>query len=94
MFKLFLKKRQCLFSSLIEELLWPSKDTLSIEIPIMVPDYALPDGSVTNAIPLEIIFCKRREMKNIINNFPHLKGFVGPIIPKLPINDSSNPNPT
>lgn len=68
----------------------PTKDTLFLEIPIIVPDYSLPDGSVTNQIPLEFFICKRRDMKNLLNDFPHLKGFVGQIHSKLPINSNEN----
>jgi|LauGreDrversion4_2_1035121.scaffolds.fasta_scaffold287698_2 hypothetical protein len=34
-----LKKRQCLFSTCVMEMIWAKKDLVHIEIPIKVPEY-------------------------------------------------------
>lgn len=39
LFKIELKKRQCLFSTCTMELIWPRKDMVTIEVPVRVPDY-------------------------------------------------------
>ena len=39
LFKIELKKRQCLFSTLTMELIWPKRDMVIIEAPIKVPEY-------------------------------------------------------
>lgn len=79
LFKLELKKRQDLFSTLTMELIWPKKDQVTIEIPIAVPEYQLSDGSSSNHIPCELIVCRKRDMKNIFTQFAYLKNVVGPV---------------
>jgi hypothetical protein len=64
------------------DLIWPSKDIVTIDIPIDVPSYSLPDGSTTNNIPLDIVICRKRDMKTIFSNLAYLKNFVSPIQPK------------
>jgi hypothetical protein len=61
------------------DLIWPSKDTVTIEIPIDVPEFTLSDGTSTTNIPLELILVRRRELKNIFSNFAYLKNFVSPV---------------
>ena len=61
------------------DLIWPTKDTVTIEMPIEVPEYTLSDGTTSNNIPIELVIVKKREMKNIFSNFAHLKKFVGAI---------------
>lgn len=79
MYKIDLKKRQCVFSTLTLELLWPKKDQVFIEIPIKVPEYYLSDGTSTTNIPLELIICKKRDMKTFFTTYPVLKSIVGPV---------------
>jgi hypothetical protein len=38
LFKLELKRRQCLFSTCTLELIWPRKDMVTIEVPIKLPE--------------------------------------------------------
>ena len=82
MFKIDLKRRQCLFTSLFLDLIWPSKDIVTIDIPIDVPEYGLPDGSSTSNIPLDLVICRKRDMKSLLANSTYLKNFVSPIQPK------------
>lgn len=49
-----------------------------IEIPISVSEYALSDGSSTTNIPLELVICKSRDIKNFHTNFPYIKSFIAP----------------
>jgi hypothetical protein len=91
MFKIELKHRQCLFTSFFIDLLWPSKDIVTVDIPISVPDYSLPDGSLTSHIPLELVICRKRDMKSMLTNTPNLKTFVSPIQPRhFKVDSSSN----
>lgn len=88
-----MKHRHCIFTSLCLDLLWPSKDTVVVEIPIAVPEYSLPDGSGTSHIPLELLIIRKRDMKTIMNNIAYLKNFVAPIQAKnFPVSDKSNDN--
>jgi hypothetical protein len=64
------------------DLIWPSKDTVTVEIPIAPAQYTLPDGTVTNEIPIEFFICKKREMKTLFTNLAYLKNFVAPVQPK------------
>ena len=82
MFKFELKHRQCLFTSLCMDLIWPSKDIVTIDIPIDIPSYSLPDGSSTTNIPLDLVICRKRDMKTLFSNLTYLKSFVSPILPK------------
>ena len=61
------------------ELIWPKKDQVFIEIPIKVPEYYLSDGTSTSHIPLELIICKKRDMKTFFTTYPILKSTVGPV---------------
>jgi len=78
-FKLELKKRQCLFSSTVWELVSPYRDSLIVEVPVQVTPFTLQDGTVSKALPVELMLVKRKEMKNTYTNLPYLKGFVAPI---------------
>jgi len=84
LFKVELKRRQCLFSMCTLELIWPRKDMVTIEIPIRVPDgSANPDGTVSKAsIPLEFMIVSKRNMKATLQQneqLSYLKNFVGPV---------------
>lgn len=74
------------------DLVWPSKDTVTVEIPIDVPEYTLSDGSTTNLIPLEFVLVKRRELKNIFSTFSYLKNFVSPVQAKNMKVEGNDPN--
>ena len=63
LFKIELKRRQCLFSTCTLELIWPRKDMVTIEVPIRVPEYALQDGQSSNSVPLEFMIVRKRNMK-------------------------------
>lgn len=78
MIKLQLKKRQDLFTSVCMDLIWPSKDTVTIEMPLDVPEYGLGDGTSTTSVPIELVIVRRRELKTIFETFPYLKNFVSP----------------
>lgn len=41
-------------------------------------EYQLPDGSTTNSIPVELVICRKRDMKSLFNNIAYLKNFVAP----------------
>lgn len=73
------------------DLIWPVKDTVSIEIPITVAEYGLPDGTATNTIPIEFLLLKRRDMKAVLNEREYLKKFVSPIKAKH-LNDEAGQN--
>jgi len=60
-------------------MIWPSKDTVTIEIPISPAEYGLPDGSSTAVIPIEFLIIKKRDLKKTLDNFEYLKKFVTPI---------------
>jgi len=74
------------------DLIWPSKDTVTIEVPIDAPEYTLSDGTSTNLIPLELVLVKRRELKNIFSSFAYLKNFVSPVQAKHMKVEGSDPN--
>lgn len=76
LFKIELKKRQCLFSTCTLEMIWPKKDLVHIEVPIRVPEYNTEAGPSTQ-IPLELLVCKKKEVKNYHQQFAYLKNFVG-----------------
>eukprot|EP00347_Sterkiella_histriomuscorum_P010296 403376849 len=78
LFKINLKKRHCLFTTVGMDIIWPSKDQVIVEIPISVPEYALSDGSSTTHVPLELVICRARDIKNFHTNFPYIKKFVAP----------------
>ena len=81
MFALFnveLKKRQCLFTTLTLDLIWPQKDILTIDIPIHMPDYQLSDGTKTSSQPVEFMICKKRDWKGVVGSLTYLKNFVAP----------------
>ena len=82
MFKIELKHRHCLFTTCCYDILWPGKDIVTVEIPINVPEYSLSDGTVTNNIPLDLIICRKRDMKNLFSAYTYMKNFVSPIQPK------------
>jgi len=82
LFKFDLKKRQCLFTTLGFELIWPKKDHVIIEIPISVSEYALSDGTMTTKIPVELVMCRTRDIKNYHTNFPYIKKFIAPLTAK------------
>lgn len=84
LFKYDLKKRQCFFSTCTLELIWPRKDMVTIEIPIRVPEYNLPEGGVSTHVPLEMMICRKRHMKALLQSeqFAYLKNFVGPVQPR------------
>ena len=63
LFKIELKRRQCLFSTCTLELIWPRKDMVTIEVPIRVSDYQNADGIATNSVPLEFMILKKKNMK-------------------------------
>jgi hypothetical protein len=79
-----------MFNTFSMELIWPKRDTVTIEVPIKVPEYMLSDGTVSDHIPLEFIICKKRDMKAMFSTFPYLKNCVGPVPLKnfKPLNDS------
>jgi hypothetical protein len=58
------------------EMISPAKDIINVDIPIDVKSYTLPDGSSTTSIPLELIICKKKDVKNVFSNFAYLKNFV------------------
>ena len=82
LFKIELERRFCIFSSTIGNLISPSYDMVTIEIPLNVKEYTLPDGTSTNAIPLEFAVCKKKNLKALFNNNPYMKNFISPIQPK------------
>lgn len=67
-FKLELKRRQDLFTSLCIDPFFPTKDRLIIDIPIV------PAGE--QSPPLEFVVVRRRDMKNLFTTYTHLKNFV------------------
>jgi hypothetical protein len=82
LFRIDLKKRQCLFSTLSLEMIWPKRDQVTIEIPIRVPEYSLAEGAgVMNTVPLEFMIVRKRNMKNVFagEQFAYLKNFVAPV---------------
>jgi Protein of unknown function (DUF1682) len=81
LFKIELKKRQCLFSTCTMEMIWPKRDMVTIEVPIVIPEYQ-ENGVTTNHIPLEFMIVRKRNMKSTFSNFGYLKNFVGPVLPK------------
>lgn len=84
LFKIELKRRQCLFSTCTLELIWPRKDMVTIEVPIRVPDFSLQDGQTSNSVPLEFMIVRKRNMKATLqqtDNLAYLKNFVGPVQP-------------
>lgn len=81
LFKIELKKRQCLFSTCTMEMIWPKRDMVTIEVPIVIPEYQL-DGVATKHIPLEFMIVRKRNMKSTFSNISYLKNFVGPVLPK------------
>ncbi|CDW86415.1 UNKNOWN [Stylonychia lemnae] len=82
LFKFDLKKRQCLFTTLGFEIIWPKKDQVIVEIPISVGEYPLGDGSSTTKIPIEFVMCRTRDIKNFHNQFPYIKKFIAPLLAK------------
>lgn len=83
LFKIELKKRHCLFSTCTLELIWPKKDTVTIEVPIRIPEYTNSEGGVSNSVPVEIMICRKKNMKAILSSeqYGYLKNFVGPVQP-------------
>jgi hypothetical protein len=61
------------------DLIWPTKDTVTIEIPIQPPEFGLPDGNTTSIIPIEFLIIKKRDMKKTFDTFEYLKKFVNTI---------------
>lgn len=76
LFRIELKKRQCLFSTLTMELIWPKRDLVHIEVPLKIAE--LTEGA-TSPVPLEFYICRKRNMKATFAQFAHLKNFVGPV---------------
>lgn len=72
LFKIDLRKRQCLFSTLTMELIWPKRDLVHIEVPIKLEE----------APPVEFYICRKKNMKQVFANMAHLKNFVGPVLPE------------
>ena len=60
------------------ELVWPKRDQVQIEIPLYVPEYYLPDGTATSHVPIEMLICRKRDMKPLFTQYTHLKNFVAP----------------
>lgn len=79
LFKFDLKNRHDLFTSFTMDIISPKKDLVVIEIPIVVPEYQLPDGGMTTHLPLEMVICKLRDIKTIQSQLAYLKKFVAPI---------------
>jgi Protein of unknown function (DUF1682) len=73
LFKIDLKKRQCLFSTLTMELIWPKRDLIHIEVPLKFGE------SSEGPTPIEFFLCRKRNMKAVFQQFAHLKNFVGPV---------------
>mmetsp|Transcript_38504 Transcript_38504/g.28350 ORF Transcript_38504/g.28350 Transcript_38504/m.28350 type:complete len:403 (+) Transcript_38504:10-1218(+) len=92
LFKFELRKRHCLFTSCCFDLVWPSKDLVTIDIPISVPEYSLQDGSTTNLIPLDMVICRKRDMKAMYSNFSYMKNFLAPLQAKNLKQDLSSSN--
>lgn len=76
LFKIELKKRQCLFSTSTLEMIWPKKDQVVVEVPIRVPEEGAP--------PLEFLVVRKKNMKQIfqVDNLSYLKNFVGAVQPQ------------
>ena len=84
LFRIDLKKRQCLFSSLSLELVWPKRDQVTIEVPIRVPEYSLGEGAGSStSVPLEFMIVRKRNLKNLfaVEQYAYLKNFVAPVQP-------------
>lgn len=76
LFKIELKKRQCLFSTCTLEMIWPKKDQVIVEVPIRVPAEGAP--------PLEFLVVRKRNMKQTfqVEHLTYLKNFVGAVQPQ------------
>lgn len=76
LFRIELKKRQCLFSSCSLEMIWPKKDQVVVEVPIRVPEEGAP--------PLEFLVVRKRNVKQIyqVEQLTYLKNFVGAVQPQ------------
>jgi hypothetical protein len=63
LFKIDLKKRHCMLTTLGMDIVWPKKDQVIIEIPINAPEYQLPEGGSTTIIPVEMVITSMRNIK-------------------------------
>ncbi len=81
-----------MFTSFCLDLLWPSKDIVTVEIPINAPDYTLPDGTVSNQIPIDLIICRKRDMKSLYSSNAYMKSFVSPLQARNFKTDTSSQN--
>ena len=52
-----------MFTSLLIDIIWPTRDVVTIDIPINVGEYTLPDGSTTSGVPVEFMICRKRDWK-------------------------------
>ena len=79
LFKIELKRRQCLFTTVGMNMIWPTKDRVIVEIPLNIDEYTLSDGTTSKAIPVELIACSMKHIKHMHAEHAYLKKFVGPV---------------
>lgn len=74
------------------DLIWPTKDTVTIEVPIQLSESNSIEANATSPVPIEFYICKKRDIKKVFENFPYLKNFVAPLKAKNLKNEGSDPN--
>jgi hypothetical protein len=82
-FRIELLKYHCLWSSVITDPIYSQGNVLTIDIPIITPEYINSMGQRTNHLPIEFMMCQTKDVKYIMGNASYLKNFVAPMKTKL-----------
>lgn len=73
LFKMEMLRRHCILSTFITEQLQPSKDILTVDIPIRFPNA---DTNQPSQIPIEFFLCQKKFVNQCYDQYEHLKQFV------------------
>lgn len=58
------------------DLIWPSRDAVTIDIPLEPANFSFTDATAVNKTPIEFMICRKRDFKTKFNDMPYLKNFV------------------
>ena len=64
------------------DLVWPHRDTVTIDIPIDPANFAMTDATSAHKAPVEFMICRKRDWKNRMTEISYLKQFVAPTLTK------------